>query len=101
EEPSYEIFDRRENLMPTAAAVAVPEEIYDDPLAREPLYGVTFVPDPLWTFDALVVGPFNRFAHAAATAVISNPGSIYNPLFLFGMPGLGKSHFLAAIGHSL
>jgi len=59
------------------------------------------MPDARQTFDILVVGPFNRFAHAAGTAVVSNPGSMYNPLVLFGVPGVGKTHFLAAIAHSL
>lgn len=78
-----------------------PPEAPIDPLTNEPLYGAVFVPNPLQTFDTLIVGPFNRFAHAAGTAVVANPGSMYNPLILFGAPGVGKSHFLAAIGRSL
>ncbi|NNN05479.1 MAG: ATP-binding protein [Elusimicrobia bacterium] len=51
--------------------------------------------------DSLHVGAYNRFAHAAATQVISSPGTMYNPLFLFGVPGTGKSHLLHALAHAL
>lgn len=54
-----------------------------------------------WTFETLLVGAYNRFAHAAAMSVVSAPGSMYNPLFLYGVPGTGKSHLLGAIGTAL
>ncbi len=54
-----------------------------------------------WTFETLLVGAYNRFAHAAAMSVVSSPGSMYNPLFLYGVPGTGKSHLLHAIANSL
>ena len=54
-----------------------------------------------WTMDTLMVGAYNRFAHAAAASVISSPGTMYNPLFLYGVPGTGKSHMLHAIGSAL
>jgi chromosomal replication initiation ATPase DnaA len=56
---------------------------------------------PDWTMETLLVGAYNRFAHAAAASVISSPGSMYNPLFLYGVPGTGKSHMLHAIGAAL
>ena len=55
--------------------------------------------NPQFTFDNFVVGPSNRIAHGAAIAVSNNPGQVYNPLFLYGPPGVGKTHLLYAIAN--
>ena len=54
-----------------------------------------------YTFDNFIVGNSNKFAHAAAVAVTDKPGQTYNPLFIYGNSGLGKTHLLLAIGHDL
>jgi chromosomal replication initiator protein len=57
--------------------------------------------DPKYTFDTFVIGSSNQFAHAACQAVSKQPGQCYNPLFIFGGAGLGKTHLLRAIGYEL
>ncbi len=57
--------------------------------------------NPRYTFDSFVVGPFNELAHAAAQAVINNLGIIYNPLFIYGATGYGKTHLIQSIGNQV
>ena len=57
--------------------------------------------NPQFTFDNFVVGSSNRFAHAAAVSVANNPAETYNPLFIYGPSGLGKTHLIYAIAHQI
>jgi len=57
--------------------------------------------NPRYTFKTFVIGPFNELAHAAAQAVIKKPGIMYNPLFIYGSTGHGKTHLIQAIGNHI
>ncbi len=84
----------------------VPKEKYkeknlfaDEDKAKEPVYESNI--NKKQRFDTFVVGNSNRFATAAAQAVANNPGNVYNPLFIYGNSGLGKTHLMHAIGNAI
>jgi chromosomal replication initiator protein len=80
---------------PVAASVAPP------PQAKLDFDAVAHQLNPRYTFESFIVGASNQFAHAAAMAVADQPSKSYNPLFLYGGVGLGKTHLMQAIGHTL
>jgi len=81
----------QQELFPTAAPVPKPAK----PSIRHAALS------PKYTFDNFVVGASNQFAHAASKAVANQPGDHYNPLFIYGGVGLGKTHLVNAIGHQV
>ncbi len=82
-----------------------PVRIHSGPAAELPL-GDFYIDkennlNPKYTFDSFVVGPFNELAYAAAQAIVAKPGTTYNPLFIYGNTGHGKTHLIQAVGNHL
>jgi len=82
-------------------SLAIQEERKSDTVDKDHLALVDGYIDPRFTFENFIVGSGNEFCHAAAQAVAEKPGAIYNPLYLYGGVGLGKTHLINAVANTL
>lgn len=92
----FQIVSQPDILQPMPAPASTPVSSAASPSLQQ-----ENVLNPKYTFDSFVVGPSNRFAQAASMAVAESPAKAYNPLFIYGPVGLGKTHLMQAIGQEV
>lgn len=90
------VFDSKFNIQ-----FKIPDEVVENITSPKPKEELIKDTNYEYTFDTFIVGSSNKFAHAACLAVATNPSRAYNPLFLYGNSGLGKTHLLYAIGNEI
>ena len=90
------VFDSKFNIQ-----FKIPDEVVENIASPKPSEELIKDTNYEYTFDTFIVGSSNKFAHAACLAVATNPSRAYNPLFLYGNSGLGKTHLLYAIGNEI
>ncbi|MBI2600102.1 chromosomal replication initiator protein DnaA [Candidatus Daviesbacteria bacterium] len=94
-----QLTDKRLNIEFIVREAAQPETSTED--IFQPIQTQVSVLNPKYTLDNFVVGPTNNVAYAAAQAIVQNPGMSYNPLYLYGGTGVGKTHLMLGIGNAI